>query len=119
MNKIYLNINIFGGVIMSVEEEKMTLAKEVIKEFDEMEKKRRDNQYNDVLNSFRRNIKDGTGFALFYHAVLYDDVRQRLEKDGFNVSVITSSSSGRAAYYITRNNDYALEKSRIGYEERK
>ena len=102
---------------MTVLEEKMPLAKEVIKEFDEMEKKRRDDQYNGVLEAFRRNVKEGTGYGLLYNTILYDDVRQRLEKDGFNVSVITSSCVGRAAYYITRNSEYVLEENIIGFRE--
>jgi len=95
---------------MSVEEGKLSLSKEVIKEFDEMEKKRRDNQFREVLQDFRKNVKEGNGFALFYYGILYDEVRQRLEKEGFNVSVITVSSGGKPAYYITRKNDCAVEE---------
>lgn len=102
---------------MAFEESKIPLVKLVIKEFDEMESKRRDEQFSNVLQSFRQNIKEGTGYALFYYNILYDDVRERLEKEGFNVRVITSSANGKTAYYITRNKGTILEKSRIGFEE--
>jgi len=96
---------------MSLEVTKMPLVKEVIKEFDEMEEKRREDQYKEVLERFRRNAKDGTGFALQYYNILYDEVRQRLQKEGFNVDVITSNSSGNTAYFITRNKDHVIEET--------
>lgn len=99
------------------EEIKVPLANVVIKEFDEMEKKRREEQYKDVLQSFKRNTKEGTGFALWYHSILYDDVRERLEKDGFKVKIVTYNSSGNPSYYITRNSDYVVEENNIGFKE--
>ena len=98
---------------MTVEEGKMSLANTIIKEFDEMENKRREDQYKGVLQDFKRNAKEGNGFALFYHTIRYDDVRERLQRDGFNVEVITANSSGRAAYYITRNSKFCLEEDNI------
>lgn len=82
-----------------------------------MEKKRRDNQYKEVLQEFRRNAKEGTGFALFYYQILYDDVRQRLEKNGFKVKTITCGSGGKPAYYITRKEDFVLEDDDLTIKE--
>lgn len=95
---------------MVAEEGKMPLENIVIKEFEEMESKRRDNQYREVLQSFRRNTKEGSGFAIFYYKILYDDVRERLEKSGFKVKIITASSDGSPAYYITVKPDFVVEK---------
>lgn len=94
---------------MSVEEVKTSLAKTVMKEFCEMESKRREDQYKDVLQNFKKNTREGNGYSIFWHTILYDDVRERLQKDGFNVEVITSNSGGRAAYHISINKELMLE----------
>ena len=58
------------------------------------------------LQAFRKNIKEGNGLALFYYIILYDDVREQLESEGFRVRTVTSNSGGRAAYLITKKEDF-------------
>ena len=89
--------------------ESSSLSNEVLKELYKVENERRENQYNDVLQSFKRNIKDGTGLQLFYNAIIYDDIRERLEKEGFNVKTVTANSAGRVAYLITAKEEMRKE----------
>jgi len=90
---------------------KLSLANTVIKEFDEMEEKRRQAQYEAVLNDFRRNAKEGNGYMLYYYAILYDEVRERLEQTGFNVEILTCNASGKAAYHISRRKDFIIDEN--------
>ena len=78
-----------------------------------MEEKRRERQYNKVLSSFRDNIKQGNGHTLVFHAIMYDEVRTRLENDGFSVVVKKTSSGDNLAYYITYKGKESLS---INYE---
>lgn len=89
--------------------EAMSLAQQVLKEFDEVENKRREDQYKDVLMAFKKNFKEGNGLSLIYHKILFDDVRQRLEGDGFSVKTITFNSYGTAAYLISKKEDFVAE----------
>lgn len=98
---------------MTISEEKMSLAKEILKELDNMESLRRENQYKDVLQSFRKNIKEGNGLTLFYYAILYDEVREQLEREGFRVRVITSNSRGTPAYVVSKREDFVINDDTI------
>ena len=91
---------------MQVSEEKLSLAKEILKEYDDMEASRREKQYETILKMFRNNLKTGNGTSLFYSNVIHDDVRKRLEKDGFKVETKTISSTGSVAYEISKKEGY-------------
>lgn len=96
---------------MTPENENMTLAEIVIKESREMEEKRREEQFKKILNAFRQSIKNGNGYGLAWYQIMYDEVRTRLEKEGFLVKVMTASSEGNAAYYITFNENSDIENN--------
>ena len=93
--------------------QEVSFAKQVLKELDEMEARNRDTQYDSVLKAFRQNFKSNGNPTLYYHAILYDEVRQRLEKDGFKVITATQDAQGRVRYEISKKeNGHILESER-------
>ena len=87
----------------------MSLAEEILKEYDELEAERRESQYKNVLTAFRDNLKKGSGTTLLYYSIIYDDVRERLEKEGFSVRTVTSGSYGNQAAYLISKKEESKE----------
>lgn len=78
----------------------MSLVEQVLKAFDEMEEERTE-EYTNILESFRSNLKD-TGSQFYYHmSIIYDEVRQWLEDEGISVSVVAYNKYS-LAYLITK-----------------
>ena len=97
----------------------MSLANELLKEIDEVEEQRREEQYNKVLSEYRKNFRE-KGSVLFYCGyIIYDEVRQRLEREGFKVQTVTYNSYGYVCYLITKKEDFSISeesKSKITIE---
>ena len=91
----------------------MSLAEEVLKELDEMEQKRRDEQHDRILEAFRERFKDNGSTLLHYTSVIYDEVRQQLEKEGFSVRTVTYNSYGTVSYLITKKEDSHILESEL------
>ena len=96
--------------LISLQKEEMSLANQILKEIDEVEEQRREEQYNNVLEAYRKHFKDNGSTLFYYSSILYDEVRQRLDREGFKVRTVTYNGYGYVSYLITRKEDFAVNK---------
>lgn len=87
----------------------MSLAQEIYNEFAENKQIAIDEQFDEIVDM----IKDNAQFnrrELRYFDVLFDEVRQRLEKEGFNVET-TIFEDDSIGYSITLNKSFINEEA--------
>ncbi len=94
--------------------EEVSLAKEVLKELEEMEQENRNTQHVKIIKSFGEYFKNNGSSLMYYHDIIYDEVRQKLETEGFSVKTVTYDKYGRTAYLITKKEDSHILDSELG-----
>lgn len=80
------------------------LAREVFREYLEKEEFRRSNQLMEIIDMFKASLKENKP-ELVYKSVIYDEVKEILLKDGFEIKTVTMQN-GKPGYLITVKKEY-------------
>lgn len=82
-------------------------AMEFYNEGKKVETARKNAQFNEIINLIQENMKICNESRTFYRNIIYDDVREKLENEGFSVKIV--SNDGKPTYFIAVKDTHKAE----------